>query len=917
MAQRKAAPAKKRAVASVSGKSAPAGVVETTKAKARGQKSPAAVASKESPVAAPPPRCPAVAPDDLPPEEKEEEEEEEKEEEDESEPKIDYTVRIVAEVAQHEATYLSVVIPKDGERIENLKSYISAAELLTLPKSSSKAKVAATFCKRKSGLVYSVSQLTTSPHLTHEESTGWAIQTAAVRAGVSSFNLGGDVSVINSDVAYVSPGTPEYSELGLDQTVAAAVPAEALSGLLEGMSEVVDKGKLNDQKAREFGGGSRNCVNIGVGIAGHGFKEGVKGPAEELADLSEMNLDLVREHFPDQGRCLGVVFEALGKAQQALLERLDRKERPDAERNSKYAGKVGERLHKPGCEAGEALFFSIECSKSATMRPVLEKLNSKLKKQVAGSSVALHTDPQNPAPGTGYERVVLATWTVYFASEGEQCPIQITAILCNRAGICNRNLGMAAAEVIHENYRKGVRRFAEVHGDLRYEDDGLGLFRATKKVVLAELPGQVSMSKAAKGTWLGYQEQEEEAEASAGDDGGARSYLLMQGKKQKWTANTIGDQTVKRNLKAKATSDVEELRRRSDEFVFAEMESIEACPNKMATHSAERYAAKQVCMRFKLDEQQAWELFYCKLQHYISSATFIGMCTSLVEQWESRWKDLAQGRRWAAAIESRVPGRLASAFMQLSGDHSAACRISSVLKRVHQCHYPREEISKYTEEYCREQVELLQEFGQDVRDSADNRSTVEILVEASHETRGTLGRVHGIGTFVIPQIITMLFLWGLQEGIPCWRAAECPILDVTKEHYPKSEEVKAEVAAAVAEADALDRPAAGAKKRTKTQQQTLEKVRSLHTVHRCCLLVAHKEMVAGLTVENGGCEGVRKEDVLDFLLRGMDSFDLRPTAESHPYRPCYQLWLKGYGADAVWQPVALEDLARVLRVFSH
>jgi len=78
------------------------------------------------------------------------------EEEEILELEIDYAVRIVAEVPEDDATYLTVIIPKDGERIENLKSYSSAEELLTLSEGGGKAKVAATFCKRKSGLVYSV-----------------------------------------------------------------------------------------------------------------------------------------------------------------------------------------------------------------------------------------------------------------------------------------------------------------------------------------------------------------------------------------------------------------------------------------------------------------------------------------------------------------------------------------------------------------------------------------------------------------------------------------------------------------------------------------------------------------------------------------------------------------------------------------
>jgi hypothetical protein len=95
------------------------------------------------------------------------------------------------------------------------------------------------------------------------------------------------------------------------------------------------------------------------------------------------------------------------KAQEATLKELGLEERPDTVRNSKYAGYVGKRLHKPGCKSGESLFISSECGKSKIMSSGIERVNSKLKKKTDGQQVHIHVDGQNPDLDSPYSRVVM------------------------------------------------------------------------------------------------------------------------------------------------------------------------------------------------------------------------------------------------------------------------------------------------------------------------------------------------------------------------------------------------------------------------------------------------------------------------------------------------------------------------------
>ena len=316
-----------------------------------------------------------------------------------SEPEHSFQVRVVGRAAEGSATALTVVLPKDGQRFQNLSAYGSVAQMLNIPEARDKTKAVVTLRKDKSGTVYSIGQVTTAPHMTHPAAEAAAIHGAAARGGLPSMNLHGDLSVVQGDATLLVPGTPEYKALGLDEAVGRAVTAQVLGECLQGFHHYGMNAPISEAKAGEHvGGSSRQAFNYGCGFAGHGYLYGRDAPVGEFAEPSEMNLtSAALDHFPNGGRCLGVVFEALGKAQEAIVKCLGRKERTDPERNAKYAGRLGARLHKPGCEAGECLFFSIECSKSPIMGEVMARLNTKLKDKVTGGAGASACGPAEPA----------------------------------------------------------------------------------------------------------------------------------------------------------------------------------------------------------------------------------------------------------------------------------------------------------------------------------------------------------------------------------------------------------------------------------------------------------------------------------------------------------------------------------------
>ncbi len=797
-----------------------------------------------------------------------------------------FQIEVVPEVQPNDARALSVVFPTRGERFENLKRYSSLPILINLEAPNGKVDCVATGPKRVSGTVYSTGQVTTAPHLVHPLRDTKAIQGAAAATGSMSINLDGKTSNLNSDFTFLVPGTALYNEHKIADALK-GVTRPVFSAIYQGLSKYGLDAPMTEQKANEHVGASRKAFNFGVGYSGHGWEAGILAPNGEFAEPAKMNLTNVKKYFPDEGRCLGVLFEAMGKVQEAIVKALGHSdiERTNTERNSKYAGEVGRCLHKPGCEAGECLFISIECAKSKIMGKVIERLSKYVKKKVDAQRVHLHVDPQNPDPSSPYSRVVFATWTLYFVSEGEDCAMQFTAILCNRSSICNRDANNQGVQRMRKYYLRGVARFEREHGDVHYEQDGLGLFSRTTPLIVSYLDQEPRVTdKKRLGTWVGHKQV----------DGEEGQYELIRAKRGNWYLTTVGDQQLRRNPKAKGTSDVAAITATSpaSPILHGCMHTIRANMNKMAPHCAVRHAAKLVATKFELSQQHVWNLFFCQTQHYICSAIFIAKCLSLTTQWQELWAPPRKfGLDWLKACKGDgFDGLLASLFMNMTPVEDTNS-VSGLLKRV-----PGASLVKgtnYTPEFCAQQIELLRQFGDDLENSKDSRSTVDILDKARNDTRGTLAKVVNVGKFVAPQIHTGLFLWGLAD-IPCWRASECPIMDEGKDHFSQE---------GAGDADQVE----------KLLRSAL-KVKSIEAAHRGMLIIAHEFGTCVIKIENGGCEGVRVTVVQDILLEGMDSFDLRPTEESRPYRPSYELWYKPYGEEGRWVAVKRSELAALLRV---
>ena len=806
---------------------------------------------------------------------------------------------MIPEVEDGVAKAISVVLPKDDEKFANLDAYQSLPLLLSDPKCQEKVKYVVTFRKKRSGSVYSFGQLTTAPHQTHLAEEAGGVHGAAALAGLPHLCLNGDMSIVQEDATFLAPGTDDYRNLGIEEAFA-GVTEEVLGAVVNGCERYGAKAPVNEQKRKEYAGGSRKAFNLGVGWSGHGFEKGVDAPEGEFADVQQMNMKGVRKHFPDEGRCLGVLFEALGKAQEAIVERLDLGERPDPERNEKYAGEIGIGLFRKGCQAGECLFLSLECANSEIMGHVMGRLSGKRAVvTVDGKQVHLHVDGQNPDPLSGYSRVVMATWTVYFACEGELCPMQLTAILCNRRRICDRYVNNEAVAVVRTNYQSGLLRFTAEQPDpaVRYEQDGWGLFAGAEEVVVSYLEDEPTEKERLIGCWVAHERVD-----------GPERFRLVRAKASARSLETVGDQRLGPDPRrkprqrrapcdpaAKGTSDVEAIERPGSGVPHARMRLIRACPNKLGHYCSQRAAAQKVVDQFALDLSHVWNLYYCSLQHYISPAVYIAKCLSLVHQWDELWRPPnAFGVKWLAAVKADgLEGDLASVFMNMTVP--AHCdRVSSKLKRVTGSHTDKAIV--YTPDFCREQIDLLQSFAGDVVGSSDKRSTADILQKNLKGPDATLGKLVHVGLFVAPQVIPGLFLWGLEPRIPCWRAADCPILDLNKKH------LQANMSDLAGQVELL-RSLTG-----------VYKVKSIESAHRCLLIIAHEKGTSVITIENGACEGVRGNDVFDFLVENMVSLDLRPAADSSPYRPRYELWKKEYGPDAKWERVESSRVAEVLNM---
>ena len=447
---------------------------------------------------------------------------------------------VVPRVPFDEAMAISAVFPKGDERFTNLEVISSLSVLLNMEKNCDKVELVASLRKDQSGLIYSFSQLTMVPHEMHSASAAADVQTAATVAGLSAVSMNGDVSFLHKDVTYLPPGSDEYKDLGLDESIQAAVTPEVLAAALEGFRKYGLEVPMNQQKALEHLGGSQMVFNLGIGWCTHGWKPGVEAPVGEFAKLSEMNMEAVCYHFPDGGKCLGVIFKVLGEAREAIEVVQGLEPQADEECNEKYARILGSKLQQLGCKAGECLFFVLECSRSKKMSALMECLRAKVKKKAKVDHAHVHVDMQNPRKGMPYAWVVLGTWILFYESEGKACAMQFTTILCNCASICDHKNNNECANLMHQTYLLGVTKFKVMYGDLGYESNGLGLITVAKPLVVTYLENEPRDMGEGISCWVVFEGN------SQGPAVPAEHFMLTQAEKRKvkHILETVGDQKI-------------------------------------------------------------------------------------------------------------------------------------------------------------------------------------------------------------------------------------------------------------------------------------------------------------------------------------------------------------------------------------
>ena len=793
---------------------------------------------------------------------------------------------IVDEV--EDPSVLSVVSPKPGCKFQKMEQYNHLPDLLQSAECRAQVDQVTMMHKSESGMLYSVDQLKTAPHVVHSVESSLGVQRAAVGLPHAVHN---GTSIFSSKFSVVYPKTPEYKQMHLDD-IFANIDLGALVGGVYNFGTTVP---LTQDKAKELAGESRKSINFGIGIGGHNYEHGRNAQEGEFAEAGLMNADSL-DYFPENGKSLGDLFEALGRASETLTQRLQVNKRTDQQRNEHYAGRVGKLLGKPDCLAGESLFISIVGHNSKYVGHVIDRLNKKISETTTGDSVGIHTDPQNPHPSSPYSRVVMVTWRVRLHGDNEGSWADVTGILCNRALVCNRESSIAARIAFDGLYTEAVANHMSKHGGARYEDDGLALFPHSKPLLMSYLkdeswPRQKTTPAHApqNGGWTGH------VGTPTGD--GTNSYALVQSKKGDRSLQTVGDQSFTDPTK-KGTSDVHDIEQHEEPILHSRMHTIDASPNKMMMMSAVRAAAKRVADKFELKHGHIWDLFFCQLQHISCWAIFIAKCLSLVDQWSDKWENTEWGTAWLkACCGNGLDGTLASQFMNMT-DPQTIDRVAGDLRRVRGNHLY---VSHgYTAPFCHEQVEYLRLFAECAEQMSPTKCIVSFLTEHGKQGSSSLGDVINLGKFGLPQVLTNLYLWGL-ANIPAWRASECPILDTKKHHYRKAK----------SNLDEAEASGQSEFHRIATEEYDLKSLRSMH---RMLCIIAHLHKVGVFTVENGCCETNRKLKALDYIVEHMDMFDLRPAADNNPYDLSYELWMKRWGPDEAWHVVDSADVETILNM---
>lgn len=706
---------------------------------------------------------------------------------------------------------------------------------------------------------------------------------AAEEHGLANLSVPGGSSYLSRDVNVLYEGTADHGRLMGDfqWDVGAAV---------QGVHQYVCSGKYtSDTAARQIGG--RGNIQCTFGISNHNYDDSKSAQSGEVAALDVQGEVILHRYFPNRGREVGVALAKLAEIRDALArERGDgSSEYSDTVRNQVFSGRTGQMFGLPtvGFESVSVGLTGRSQTLEEMRTKMLEKLPSWQRRQATtgegGNEGAVetadHADTLNPADtGDGYSRVVLGKWPIQLAKDPEGDFVEVTLIGNQRAAVATYRDKMRGIRGLSDwiGGKFEERREQEQQqptGHMQYEADGDLLAHGGSSLCLGFVPNETEGIDSRSLTTHG--------------PGGFVSYSRpLLSEKSPWrrhrrtilqrdTADLKRKQNGKRKRKRKRSDegqdddfdvaapvpDKELAALRKQSALCGELLMKRADFNRFADLSGPIWAVEELRDKYELNEGQVRQLSLCILWHARSRAIFLLKCWVLLRDRDSTWAtDFAK----IARREPPRPGALGSFIMHMV-DLKLVGRMASELIRAHSYHLPWQsggEEDCFSPTFVHEQSKRLKGFLREAEKLKPSTSTADFL-------RRHVGRLAHVGQFVLPQALPVCYLLGLAK-CDAARAAEAPILDEEKQHYRKFLRLGVD-----------------------------PKFFDLSV-----LVVALQFGTTPGTIENTGCEGVRRQtDAHDFMLEGQLFYDLRPDPNCNYRHPQYVVHVKEWGAQGKWVPV--------------
>jgi len=791
-----------------------------------------------------------------------------------------------------EPTVLAVVEPKEGMKFTPSELRIGGSIVQLLIGQKTRSKVASVMAVEKScsGMFHSFDTVTDRPHAVLPAQLSTGLEVAA--RGLTTVFWRGPGSHVSRKMSVLHPGTRECEAVGVARAFQPVTPA-VMQVLVDGIRTVMMHPSVDAKKAMEFLGESRSSPNIGWGLLDHGYVRGggVVG-AGELAQVGFQNAKFL-ELVPGLSDSILAVLKAMGAATEGLEDclNLPPEERPTAERRDRSFSRLGGLLGDPLVRVAETTFFSMVGRNSRVVDELVQHLRKRAgcdstdsdsdSDESPAAQVEVHCDGQNPSEPQ-FSRTSMEQKVFHHQDDPLDSCIFFTTITANRVAVSNRDWNAIAIKMFGEDCDEFTAEHARDHcHNTHHEDAGTHFHECQmKEILVACLPKE--QANGCLGRFV--------AGKKVSRDSGAQFLRL--------TTTGNGDEITSVGNRSSQLPPAERLQSAFEEILVSDhilhsiLWCIRAHPNKFVTWSALRAAAINLMKCFSLPESAGRELMLCQMFHTKSAGVHIAKCQSLEEQWNSHWKDQAWGKAWTQACKEQreeqdpVKGRLSSVFMNMVKVEAINNMVGG-LCRSSQLTLPVESLQSFSEKFCREQMDIIDSFLDEIRAMGGRKSVCDLVKRHSRRKKGT---IPGAGDFTYPQLAVLAFVNGRFHGGSLWRAAECVIVDSKKGHHGK----------AIGQVDVNDWDTMTA--RCGISEGVM--------VARALTLVSHKNNTHPGKVENGSCENTRKNTVLDFVVPGMTSYDLRPAPGSDPHEPVCQLWKKCWGEDKEWELVADEDVER-------